>query len=84
MIPAAHEPEHGSMVVYRVAASDRDPERRRMAVVVGPVLAEPVSGQLWVGVRLPQHEDAGPVDFIATGSIIEVQPPDNERTLDTP
>jgi len=71
-----HEPERGSLVIYRHDPENGQQERHRMAVVVGPVLPDSGSGRLWVGVRLPTHDDRDPVDLIDTRSIVEVQPPD--------
>lgn len=73
--PVAREPEHGSTVVYRHDVRNEQ-ERHRIAVVVGPVLSEPVSGQLWVGVQLPRPHGSNPIDLIAVASIIGIERPD--------
>ncbi len=70
-------PLRGSMVVYRHGRDD-DEEAFRIGVVVGPAVAEPMTGDLWVGVRLSQHAvGASAVDFIDVASIVDTSPPDD-------
>jgi hypothetical protein len=65
------------MVVYRHGRDD-DEEAFRIGVVVGPAVAEPMTGDLWVGVRLSQHAvGASAVDFIDVASIVDTSPPDD-------
>lgn len=73
-------PMRGSVVVYQHRRDD-DQDRFRIAVVVGPVVPEPMTGDLWVGVRLSQHPTAGAaVDLVAVASIVDTSPPDEEPT----
>ncbi|MBE1472194.1 hypothetical protein [Actinophytocola algeriensis] len=69
-------PLRGSVVVYQHSQDDQD--RFRIGVVVGPVVPEPMTGDLWVGVRLSQHATAGSaVDFIDVAAIVDTSPPDD-------
>ena len=73
----ARGPLHGSVVVYQHGDDDQD--RFRIGVVVGPVVPEPMTGDLWVGVRLSQHATTGSVlDFIDVASIVDTSPPDED------
>jgi hypothetical protein len=68
------------MVVYRRCPDD-DQEPFRIGVVVGPVVAEPMTGDLWVGVRLSRHAVGGSaVDFIDVAAIIDTSPPEDDAT----
>ncbi|MFI7673840.1 hypothetical protein [Actinophytocola sp. NPDC049390] len=74
------EPLRGSVVVYQRSLDD-DQERFRIGVVVGPVVPEPRTGNLWVGVRLSQHAPGGPgLDFIEVDSIVDTSPPEDDTT----
>ena len=77
--PAVRAPEHGSTVVYRHEERG-DEARYRLAVVVGPVVPEPATGNLWVGVRLPRPGRDNLTDLILVASIIDVQPPRTGET----
>ena len=75
----ARGPLRGSVVVYR--RTDDDQDQFRIGVVVGPVVPEPMTGDLWVGVRLSQHATAGSaVDFIDVASIVDMGLPDDGPT----
>jgi hypothetical protein len=61
------------MVVY-VDRTQPDGRRRfRLADVVGPVVEDPGSGQLWVGVFLP--DQPGRAELINCTEILNVVPP---------
>jgi hypothetical protein len=64
-------------VVYRHGRDD-DQDAFRIGVVVGPAVAEPMTGDLWVGVRLTRHAVGdSAVDFIDVASIVDTSPPDD-------
>jgi hypothetical protein len=74
-----HLPSPGSVVIYH-STPDRDHERYRIGTVIGPVVREPVSGALWVGVRLSRRAVAAArLDFIDVASIVHMSPPADER-----
>ena len=73
-------PLRGTVVVYHRSQDDQG--RFRIGVVVGPVVPEPMTGDLWVGVRLSQHVTAhSAVDFIDVAAIVDASPPDDDPAL---
>jgi hypothetical protein len=78
--PAGVALRSGSLVVYEPRTAG-DHEGYRIGVVVGPVVREPASGRLWVGVRLSRHAIPGaPLDLIDVASIVDASPPhDSDR-----
>jgi hypothetical protein len=70
-------PEHGSLVTFLVR--DLDGERFRIGEVVGPLESDPVTGEVWVGVRTSHRALHHAVHLVATTSIVHVTPPDARR-----
>ena len=72
-------PLPGSVVVYQHSQDDQD--RFRIGVVVGPVVPDPMTGDLSVGVRLARQGEAGAaVDFIEVAAIVDASPPEDGLT----
>ncbi len=72
-------PVRGSVVVYQHSQDDQD--RFRIGVVVGPVVPDPMTGDLSVGVRLARHGTSGSaVDLVDVAAIVDASPPEDEPT----
>jgi len=71
VIPEA--PARGSLVVYVVGRRPNGQRRYRIADVTGPVVADPLSGRMWIGVALP--DVPGSVDIVDCETIRNVVPP---------
>jgi|tagenome__1003787_1003787.scaffolds.fasta_scaffold20969289_4 hypothetical protein len=70
-------PSRGSLVTFLL--QDRDGERFRIGEVVGPLESDPVTGDVWVGVRTSHRALHQAVHLVATTSIVHVTPPSARR-----
>jgi hypothetical protein len=66
-------PSHGSLVTFLL--KDDDGERYRIGEVVGPLEADPVTGDVWVGVRTSHRSLHKAIHLVATTSIVHITPP---------
>jgi hypothetical protein len=75
--PDVTGPSHGSLVTFLL--KDDDGERYRIGEVVGPLEADPVTGDVWVGVRTSHRTLHKAIHLVATTSIVHVTPPSARR-----
>lgn len=66
-------PSRGSLVTFLLR--DQEGERFRIGEVVGPLEPDPVTGDVWVGVRTSHQAMHQSVHLVATSSIVHVTPP---------
>lgn len=65
-------PDRGSMVTFLLR--DERGERFRVGEVVGPVEADPVTDELWIGVRMAEGR-RHTLSLIPLGTILNITPP---------
>ncbi|MGH3759285.1 hypothetical protein [Actinophytocola sp.] len=70
-------PSRGSLVTFLLR--DEDGERFRIGEVVGPLESDPVTGDVWVGIRTSHRSLRQAVHLVATTSIVHVTPPSARR-----
>jgi hypothetical protein len=75
--PDVTGPSRGSLVTFLL--QDHDGERFRIGEVVGPLESDPVTGDVWVGVRTSHRALHQAVHLVATTSIVHVTPPSARR-----
>lgn len=68
-------PSRGSVVAYRHHQEETGLERFRMGVVVGPLVADPMTTESWIGVRIPRTSGDNLPDLIAVSTIVSARPP---------
>ncbi|HEY0451906.1 hypothetical protein [Actinophytocola sp.] len=66
-------PSRGSLVTFLL--QDKEGERFRIGEVVGPLEPDPVTGDVWVGVRTSHKALNQSVHLVSTSSIVHVTPP---------
>jgi hypothetical protein len=71
--PTVRVPPRGSVIVYSDDVAGWERQRFRVAEVVGPAMADSVTGRTWFGVLLPDRPDA--VDLVDLASVVKVVPP---------
>lgn len=71
--PATGIPLRGSMIVYIDGLGQDGRERYRIAEVTGPTVPDPITGNTWTGVLLP--DKPGMVEMIDCTYIVNVVPP---------
>lgn len=71
--PGVTGPARGSLVTFLL--QDEEGERFRIGEVVGPLEPDPVTGDVWVGVRTSHKALHQAVHLVATSSIVHVTPP---------
>jgi hypothetical protein len=74
---AEANPARGAMVTFLL--KDEHGERFRVGEVVGPLEADPVTGERWVGVRLSDGRHEHTISLIPLATVLNVTPPDKAR-----
>ncbi len=73
MAKAETGPARGSMVTFLLR--DEHGERFRVGEVVGPLEADPVTGERWIGVRLSDGRQEQTMSLIPLATVLNVTPP---------
>ncbi len=73
MAKASAGPIRGSMVTFLLR--DEHGERFRVGEVVGPLEPDPVTGELWVGIRMSDGRRRHTVSLIPVATVLNVTPP---------
>ena len=73
MAKAETGPAHGSMVTFLLR--DERGERFRVGEVVGPLETDPLTGELWVGIRMSEGRRRHTVSLIPVATVLNVTPP---------
>lgn len=77
--PGVIGPARGSLVTFLM--QDSDGERFRIGEVVGPLESDPVTGDVWVGIRTSHRAVRQAIHLVATTSIVHVTPPAARRDV---
>lgn len=73
MANAETGPARGSMVTFLLR--DEHGERFRVGEAVGPLESDPVTGELWLGIRMSESRLRQTVTLISLSTILNVTPP---------
>lgn len=73
MAKAGAGPVRGSMVTFLLR--DEHGERFRVGEVVGPLEPDPVTGEMWVGIRLSDNRHRATVSLIPLKTVLNTTPP---------
>ena len=73
MAKAETGPARGSMVTFLLR--DERGERFRVGEVVGPLESDPLTGELWLGVRMSEGRRRHTVSLIPVATVLNVTPP---------
>ena len=70
---ANESPARGSMVTFLLR--DEHGERFRVGEVIGPVEPDPITGEMWVGIRMSEGRRKHTVSMIPLATVLNVTPP---------
>jgi hypothetical protein len=71
---AETSPARGSKVTFLLR--DEHGERFRVGEVVGPLEQDPITGEKWVGIRMPAGPRRHTVSLIPVATVLNVTPPE--------
>ena len=74
MAKAETSPGRGSKVTFLLR--DEHGERFRVGEVVGPLEQDPITGEKWVGIRMPDGPRRQTVTLIPIATVLNVTPPE--------
>ncbi len=74
MAKAKSSPPRGSKVTFLLR--DEHGERLRAGEILGPVEQDPITGELWVGIRMVDGKRQQTVSLIPLATILSVTPPE--------
>ena len=66
-------PARGSMVTFLLR--DEHGERFRVGEVTGPIEPDPLTGELWLGIRMSESRQRKTVTLIPLSTVLNVTPP---------
>lgn len=73
MAKASAGPVRGSMVTFLLR--DEHGERFRVGEVVGPLEPDPVTGEMWIGIRMSDNRGRHTVSLIPVATVLNTTPP---------
>lgn len=73
MAKASAGPVRGSMVTFLLR--DEHGERFRVGEVVGPLEPDPVTREMWIGIRMSDNRGRHTVSLIPLATVLNTTPP---------